>query len=74
MSLNKNQLQNALLQAFTNARQSHASPQDAALHLSEQLAQAIDDYVRSAAINYTSGLLAPTSGGPVSGVFIGTLN
>jgi len=74
MSLNKSLLQNALLQAFNTARLSDASPQDAAEQLSEQLTKAIDDYIRSADIHYGTGLIAPSSGGPVSGTFIGNLN
>jgi hypothetical protein len=74
MSLNKTQLQDALLQAFTTARQSDASPEVAAQQLSEQLTKAIDEYLRSADIHYGTGLIAPSSGGPVTGTFIGNLN
>jgi len=33
----------------------------------------IDDYVKGADINYTNGLIAPSTGGSVTGTFNGTL-
>tara|TARA_R100000306_G_C4376675_1_gene142231 strand:- start:2865 stop:3077 length:213 start_codon:yes stop_codon:yes gene_type:complete len=39
----------------------------------ERLSNAIDTYVKTAAIKYISGLVAPSGGGPVTGVFNGNL-
>lgn len=39
----------------------------------ERLSDKIDVYVRGAEIVYTSGLVAPPSGGPVTGEFVGNL-
>lgn len=37
------------------------------------LANAVDEYVRGAVINYIGGLVAPSGGGPVTGTFNGNL-
>lgn len=39
-----------------------------------RLSDAIDVYVKTADVNYTSGLVAPSSGGAVTGTFNGNLS
>lgn len=41
--------------------------------VSAALANAVDVYVKEALIVYTGGLVAPSGGGPVTGVFNGNL-
>ena len=47
---------------------------DAALdRVADRLADAVMAAIKSVAINYTTGLVAPPSGGPVTGVFSCTI-
>ena len=39
----------------------------------DRLADAIDEYVKTATINYISGLVSPSGGGAVTGTFVGNL-
>lgn len=66
MSLNKVALKNKLIEIF-----SHPDTQSNVEQVAEQLANAIDEYVKEAKIVYTNGLTAPN--GPVSGTFNGNL-
>jgi hypothetical protein len=73
MPLNKTALKAALKSAFeaniTNITPAQDSQVDA---LCGSISDAIDNYIKAATINYTTGLVAPN--GPVTGVFTGTLN
>lgn len=76
MALNKNtlksQLEVGLKQIFANP--STTNNKDAiAEQMATLLSDKIDDYVKEATINYTTGLIAPSSGGTVTGTFEGNL-
>lgn len=66
MALNKTQLKNRLVTIFSNPQtQSNVNA------VAQQMADAIDEYVKTATIKYTSGLSAPN--GAVTGQFNGNL-
>ena len=76
MALNKNTLKNqleiGLKQIFANPsinNNKDAIAEQMALLLSNK----IDDYVKEAVIVYDTGLIAPSSGGTVTGTFEGNL-
>lgn len=66
MALNKTQLKNRLVSIFSNPQ-----TQSNVELVAQQMADAIDEYVKTAAIKYNSGLTAPN--GPVTGTFNGNL-
>lgn len=66
MPLNKVILKNKLVQIF-----SQEDTESNVEQVAQQLADAIDDYVKEAKIVYTAGLVAPN--GPVTGTFNGNL-
>ena len=71
MSLNKNNLKNDIKGIMQDMlTREHNSIDEFATRLSD----AIDTYVKEADINYTSGLVAPSSGGTVTGTFNGSLS
>lgn len=65
--LDKNKLKKSIEAAFLEARGKNDNPEDAIARLSSQIADAIDDYVRSLQITYNTGLTAGPY--PVAGVF-----
>ena len=66
MPLNKVTLKNKLVQIF-----SQEGTESNVEQVAQQLADAIDEYVKEAKIVYTAGLVAPN--GPVTGTFNGNL-
>lgn len=68
MPLNKTALKNEIKQIMTDMREREDVSDD---EFANRLSTAIDDYVKTATIMYTTGLVAPT--GPVTGVFTGNL-
>lgn len=66
MPLNKVTLKNRLIQIFSQPDTDSNVEQ-----VAEQIADAIDEYVKEAKIVYTNGLTAPN--GPVTGTFNGNL-
>jgi len=66
MPLNKVTLKNRLIQIFSQPDTDSNVEQ-----VAEQIADAIDDYVKEAKIVYTNGLTAPN--GPVTGTFNGNI-
>lgn len=66
MALNKEGLKVKLVQIFSN----HSTESNVE-QVAQELADAIDEYVKQAEIIYTAGLTAPN--GPVTGVFEGKL-
>lgn len=66
MPLNKAILKNKLIQIFSQPDTDSNVEQ-----VAEQIADAIDEYVKEAKIVYTNGLTAPN--GPVTGTFNGNL-
>lgn len=70
MSLNKANLKNDIIGIMTDMLSRENTSID---EFATRLSDTIDVYVKEADVNYTSGLIAPTSGGPVTGTFIGNL-
>lgn len=68
--LNKPQLKTGIKNLMTEMR---TRTENADEEFAGRLADLIDEYVKSATIVYTSGLIAPSNGGPVTGVFEGSL-
>jgi hypothetical protein len=66
MPLNKVTLKNKLIEIF-----SQPDTESNVEQVAEEIANAIDDYIKEAKIVYTNGLTAPN--GPVSGTFNGNL-
>lgn len=74
--LNKTALKAAIKAAFDDESNDPNVPpaaQAARDRIADKLANAIDAFVKSATIQYTTGLIAPPSGGAVTGVFNGQL-
>ncbi|AUS04480.1 hypothetical protein [Pseudotamlana carrageenivorans] len=69
MALNKTQLQADIKNLLTEMMQRENTSID---EFAERLSNSIDDYVKSASIQYNSGLVAPN--GAVTGTFNGNLN
>ena len=68
MPLNKAQLESELIQILSDPQtESNVSAVAAAI------VNAVDVYVKQALIVYTGGLVAPSGGGPVTGIFNGNL-
>lgn len=70
MALNKLQLKNGINDLLEDMTQ---RDQDSTQEYAQRLSDLIDDYVKGAIINYTGGLIAPSGGGPVTGVLNATL-
>jgi hypothetical protein len=68
MALNTTAIKNALLANYPG------TPTTAQQDAAAALAAAIVATIETATINYLSGLVAPPGGGPVTGVFAGTLS
>lgn len=73
MALNKSSLQSAIKSAYKNMKDSDGDEEATLDTLSGKLAEAIDTYVKAATIVYSTGLIAPPGGGPVTGAFTGQL-
>lgn len=76
MALNKTtlkaELEIGLKQIFDNPNITN-NKDAVAEQMAVLLSDKIDDYVKEAKINYTTGLVAPSSGGTVTGTFNGNL-
>lgn len=66
MALDKVQLKQGIKNLLTEME---TRSEDAKDDFAEELANLIDGYVRSIEIIYTTGLVAPPTGGPVTGLF-----
>lgn len=65
----------ALKAAFLASIPSPTPEQIAALEpLCASIATATATFIMSATINYTTGLVAPPTGGPVTGAFVGSIS
>lgn len=74
MALSKDRLKVKIKQAF-EAEQTEEVDHNASLErISDKLAQAIIDEIKLLNINYTTGLIAPSGGGPVTGVITHTVS
>jgi hypothetical protein len=74
MPLNKSTLAAAIKKVFKDVKDADADEEQSLDMFCNKLADAVDTYVKTAQINYTNGLTAPPNGGPVTGVFNGTLS
>ena len=79
MALNKKTLENEIVSILRDLLERDdgelkKEQQNPTVEFAAKLSNAIDDYVKNAEINYTSGLVAPSSGGPVTGSFTGKLS
>lgn len=70
MALNTPQLQADIVTIVTDMR-TRTEVSDS--EFANRLATVIETYVKTATIIYTTGLIAPTGGGPVTGTFTGQL-
>jgi len=66
MALDPTLIKNAMMTAMNSNQDADTA--------TTNLANAIIATIEAATINYVSGLVAPPSGGPVTGVFVGTLS
>ncbi|KAA2244566.1 hypothetical protein F0L74_00900 [Chitinophaga agrisoli] len=75
MALNKSALAQSIKSAFKNMKDDNGDEEQTLDTLCNKLAEAVDTYVKTAEINYITGLMAPpgTAGGPVTGPFKGNL-
>ncbi len=71
-TLLKNELKTGLRQIFANPSTTNNSDAVADA-MAQLLSDKIDDFVKEASIIYTTGLIAPSSGGTVTGAFEGNL-
>lgn len=75
MALDTTTLKNTLKAAFLTNLPSPSSAQVAEVDaLANSIANAMQVFVTGATVSYTSGLVAPGGGGPVTGVFINTIS
>ena len=72
MALNKSALQTGIKNAFKSMKEGDGDEEQALDLFCTKLAEAVDTYVKTAQINYTTGLTAPN--GAVTGVFNGNLS
>lgn len=70
MSLDKGTLKTNIIGIMTDMMEREETSIE---EFAERLSAAVDTYVKGATIVYTSGLIAPTSGGAVTGTFNGEL-
>ncbi len=73
MSLSKPTLKGAIKTALLAQRNNTTDPAQAADDLADAIANSVDAYLKSLTITYTSGLVAPSGGGPVTGTLVYTL-
>lgn len=74
MSLVHSTIKGAIVEAFTTVMNQEEDREDAIDKVADKLASAIEDAIKSATITYTSGLTAPSGGGPVTGTFGNTIS
>ncbi|MCW3467643.1 hypothetical protein [Chitinophaga nivalis] len=72
MALDKNSLKQQIKNAFKDMKAADVDEEQGLDIFCTKLAEAVDTYVKTATINYTTGLLAPN--GAVTGVFNGNLS
>ncbi|HJT74630.1 MAG TPA: hypothetical protein VJ720_11440 [Chitinophaga sp.] len=74
MPLNKSGLEQSIKSAFKSMKDAGGDEEQGLNQLCSKLAEAVDTYVKTATINYTTGLTTAAGGGPVTGVFNGNLS
>lgn len=73
MALVHDDIKNNIVAAFKAVMDQEEDREAAIDTVADKLAKAVEDAIKSATIMYTSGLVAPTGGGPVTGTFEGKL-
>jgi len=75
MALNTITLSNALKAAFLANLSAPTTEQSSQVAtMCDSIAAAMQSFVESATINYSAGLVAPSGGGPVTGIFGSTIS
>lgn len=74
MALVKTAIKEAAKAAFTQVMNQEDDREGAIDKVADSLAQTIIAAIQSATITYTGGLIAPPSGGPVTGAFECTIS
>ncbi|QAR31114.1 hypothetical protein EQP59_07110 [Ornithobacterium rhinotracheale] len=67
MALNAERLKNKIVAAMDKCQREEDNPNRSKEEFAQALASAIVEEIKGLQIIYTSGLIAPTSGGPVTG-------
>lgn len=70
MALNKEQLKQGIKSILMDMI---TREEDSFEEFAERMADKIDEFVKTADINYSTGLIAPSGGGAVTGTFEGNL-
>lgn len=73
MALNKATIAAELVQMFTKMMASRADQPEALLEAANAMADVLINAIKSASVVYTTGLVAPSTGGPVTGLFTHTI-
>jgi hypothetical protein len=72
--LDKERLKGKIRSAFADEQNETSDYNKSLDNISEKIAQAVIDEVKQAKIQYVSGLISPTSGGPVTGTITHTIS
>ncbi|MWB96758.1 hypothetical protein GON26_20545 [Flavobacterium sp. GA093] len=72
--LDKERLKGKIRSAFADEQNEQSDYNKSLDNISEKIAQAVIDEVKQAKIQYVSGLISPTSGGPVTGTITHTIS
>lgn len=74
MALVKATIKSQIEKAFTEVMNDHSDDREGAIsRVADILADAVMNAIKSATVVYTTGLIAPPTGGAVTGVFEGNL-
>lgn len=69
MALVKETIKVGIKSAFTDVMNQGENREDALDKVADKIASAVIDAIKSAEIMYTTGLIAPPMGGPLTGTF-----
>ena len=69
MALSKATIKGEIKSAFTAVMEQEQNRDGAIDTVADKIATAVINAIKSATITYTTGLVAPTGGGPVTGAF-----
>ncbi|QYS86303.1 hypothetical protein JJC03_15460 [Flavobacterium oreochromis] len=73
MPLNEQRLTNKIVAILDECQQENDNPNASKQNFASKLAKAIIEEIKEAKINYTTGLVAPSGGGPVTGTITHTI-
>ena len=73
MALEKTTIKEGIAAAFTQVMNQESDREEAIDKVADKIADTVISAIRSAEIIYTSGLVAPTGGGPVTGTLNHTI-